>query len=122
MADEKKGFTINENVNVTEEVIAIIAGLAATEVDGVNALAGNLTNGMISKAGANRLSKGVRVAANAADDLVVKLSLVLDYGFEIPAVCEQVQEKVKTAVENMTGMKVSDIEVHIATVSVAAND
>ena len=122
MADEKKGFTINENVNVTEEVIAIIAGLAATEVDGVNALAGNLTNGMISKAGANRLSKGVRVAANAADDLVVKLSLVLDYGFEIPAVCEQVQEKVKTAVENMTGMKVSDIDVHIATVSVAAND
>jgi len=122
MADEKKGFTINENVNVTEEVIAIIAGLAATEVDGVNALAGNLKNAMISKAGANRLSKGVRVAVNAADDLVIKLSLVLDYGFEIPVVCEQVQEKVMGAVENMTGMKVADIDVHIATVSVSAND
>ncbi|MBQ1901192.1 MAG: Asp23/Gls24 family envelope stress response protein [Lachnospiraceae bacterium] len=122
MADVKKGFSINENVNVTEEVIAIIAGLAATEVDGVNALAGNLTNGVISKAGANRLSKGVRVAVNAADDLVIKLSLVLDYGYEIPAVCEQVQEKVGSTVENMTGKKVSDVDVHIATVSVSAND
>lgn len=122
MAEAKKGFSINENVNVTEEVIAIIAGLAATEVEGVNALAGNLTNNVISKAGANRLSKGVHVAVNAADDLVIKLCLILDYGYEIPAVCEQVQEKVGTTVENMTGKKVSDVDVHIATVSVSAND
>jgi uncharacterized alkaline shock family protein YloU len=48
--------------------------------------------------------------------------LILDYGYEIPAVCEQVQEKVGTTVENMTGKKVSDVDVHIATVSVSAND
>ena len=64
MAEDRKSFVIKESenggVNITDEVVAIIAGLAATEVEGVSSLAGNLTNEVISKAGMNKLSKGVR--------------------------------------------------------------
>ena len=114
MAEDRKTIVIKEGVNVSEEVVAIIAGLAATEVDGVNSLAGNLTNELISKAGATRLAKGVVIGADA-----VKVALNLDYGYEIPAVSSQVQEKVSSAIENMTGLKVKSVDVRIATVSVA---
>ena len=65
MAEDRKSFVIKESenggVNITDEVVAIIAGLAATEVEGVSSLAGNLTNEVISKAGMNKLSKGVKI-------------------------------------------------------------
>ena len=113
MAEDRKTIVIKEGVNVAEE------GLAATEVDGVNSLAGNLTNELISKAGATRLAKGVVIGADAAGDITVKVALNLDYGYEIPAVSSQVQEKVSSAIENMTGLKVKSVDVRIATVSVA---
>lgn len=119
MAEDRKTIVIKEGVNVAEEVVAIIAGLAATEVDGVNSLAGNLTNELISKAGATRLAKGVVIGADAAGDITVKVALNMDYGYEIPAVSSQVQEKVSSAIENMTGLKVKSVDVRIATVSVA---
>ena len=113
---ESKGFTINKNVTITEEVIQIIAGLAAAEVDGVKSLNGGLSGAVIAKAGASRLQKAVKIAVDGENNLVVRISLVLDYGFEIPVVCEQVQEKIKSTVENMTGLPVSDVDIRIASV------
>ncbi len=115
MAD--KNFTIKEGVNVAEEVFAIVAGLAATEVEGVESLAGNLTGEMIPKTPSSRLSRAVRVTSDEEDALNVKVSLQLAYGYEIPSVSAQVQDKVKSTVESMTGMKVSKVDVKIAGVT-----
>ena len=96
-------------VQIADEVVAIIAGLAATEVDGVASMAGNITNELVSKLGMKNLSKGVKVDVL---DGVVCVDLALN-----PATCKNVQEKVKTAIENMTGLEVSDVNVAIAGVN-----
>ncbi|MDD6194702.1 MAG: Asp23/Gls24 family envelope stress response protein [Lachnospiraceae bacterium] len=122
MAEDRNSFTIKEGenggVNIADEVVAIIAGLAATEVDGVASLAGNLTNEVISKAGANKLAKGVKVVAEEDDNLAIRMSVNIAYGYEIPKICQQIQEKVKSAVENMTGLQVVSVDIKIASVSV----
>ncbi len=117
MAEDSMVFMVNEGVSVAGEVMSIIAGLSATEIDGVDSLAGNLTNDMITKSSPSKLSKGVRVASDSDNNIKIKMALNLSYGYEIPKLCEQVQEKVKSTIESMTGMNVSTIDIKIASVS-----
>ncbi len=122
MAEDRKSVMIKEDnsgqIRVADEVIAICAGLAATEVEGVSSMAGNITNEIISKLGAKNLSKGVRVELEE-NSLNIALSLNIAYGFNIPEVSAKVQEKVKTTVENMTGLTVNQVNVKIATVDMS---
>ncbi len=117
MAEDRKTYTIKEGVSVVDEVVATIIGLAATEVEGVTALAGNLAHDAISKAGAGRLAKGVRVAQNEEGELAIRLAIHIAFGVSIPAICAQVQERVKNAVETMTGLTVSAVDIKIAAVN-----
>ena len=103
-------------VQIADEVVAIIAGLAATEVEGVDSMAGNITNELVGKLGMKNLSKGVKVDVTE-EHVSVDLSLNIRYGYNIPDVSEQVQEKVSTAIENMTGLTVLDVNVKIAGVN-----
>lgn len=104
---------------VADEVIAVITGLAAMEVEGVASLAGNATRELISKIGIKTLSKGVKV--DVLDDVVtVDAALNLKYGFNVRTVSEQVQEKVKAAIETMTGLKVADVNIRVAGIEVNA--
>ena len=103
-------------VKIADEVVAIIAGLAATEVEGVDSMAGNITNELVGKLGMKNLSKGVKVDVTE-EHVSVDLSLNIRYGYSIPSVSEQVQEKVSTAIENMTGLTVLDVNVKIAGVN-----
>lgn len=103
-------------VQIADEVVAIIAGLAATEVEGVDSMAGNITNELVGKLGMKNLSKGVKVDVTE-EHVSVDLSLNIRYGYNIPSVSEQVQEKVSTAIENMTGLTVLDVNVKIAGVN-----
>ena len=103
-------------VQIADEVVAIIAGLAATEVDGVDSMAGNITNELVGKLGMKNLSKGVKVEVTE-EHVSVIMALNLKYGYSIPDVCEKVQEKVKNAIENMTGLMVLDVNIKIAGVS-----
>ena len=107
-------------VQIADEVVAIIAGLAATEVDGVDSMAGNITNELVGKLGMKNLSKGVKVEVTE-EHVSVDLSLNIKYGFSIPEVCEKVQDKVKSAIENMTGLTVLDVNIKIAGVSMDEN-
>lgn len=100
-------------VQVADEVIAVIAGLAATEVDGVSKMSGNITNEIVSKLGMKKLSKGVKVSIDD-EQVEVDLNLILQYGVSIPKTSAEVQEKVKGAIENMTGLKVSEVNIRIA--------
>ena len=97
-------------VQIADEVVAIIAGLAATEVEGVDSMAGNITNELVGKLGMKNLSKGVKVDVTE-EHVSADLSLNIRYGYNIPSVSEQVQEKVSTAIENMTGLTVLDVNV-----------
>lgn len=104
-------------VQIADEVVAIIAGLAATEVEGVDSLAGNMSNELIGKLGVKNLSKGVKVEVTE-EHVSVNISMNLKYGYSIPDVCEKVQDKVKNAIENMTGLSVLDVNIKIAGVNV----
>lgn len=104
-------------VQIADEVVAIIAGLAATEVDGVDSLAGNMSNELIGKLGMKNLSKGVKVEVTE-EHVSVNISMNLKYGYSIPVVCEKVQDRVKSAIENMTGLTVLDVNIKIAGVNV----
>ncbi len=103
-------------VQIADEVVAIIAGLAATEVEGVDSMAGNITNELVGKLGMKNLSKGVKISMTE-DHVSVDLSLNMKYGYSIPAVSEKVQDKVKSAIENMTGLMVLEVNIKIAGVA-----
>ena len=108
------------SVRVADEVIAIIAGLAATEVEGVSAMSGNVTNELMSKVGVKNLAKGVRVEV-AGSKVKIAISLIMDYGYNIPTTCGKVQDKIKSTVENMTGLTVTDVNVRISGVDMNKN-
>lgn len=119
MAEDRKAYKIKDDtlgeVRIADEVVAIIAGLAATEVEGVSSMAGNITNELVSKLGMKNLSKGIKVDVNEG---VVRVDVALNiaFGYAIPEVSVKVQEKVKAAVENMTGLEVSNVNIRIAAV------
>ena len=100
-------------VRIANEVVAIIAGLAATEVDGVASMAGTITNGLVGKLGMKNLSKGVKVEVTE-EHVSVDLSLNIRFGYNIPEVSKNVQERVRAAIENMTGLTVLDVNIRIA--------
>ena len=98
-------------VQIADEVVAIIAGLAAMEVEGVSSMAGNATRELIAKLGMKSLSKGVKV--DVLEGIVtVSLALNLKYGSSIKDTT--LKEKVKAAIENMTGLTVADVNIRVA--------
>ena len=124
--EERNAYTIKNDANIGEvkiadEVVAIIAGLAAMEVEGVASMAGNVTRELISKLGMKSLSKGVKV--DVLDGIVtVSLTLNLLYGYGVKDISAKVQEKVKSSIENMTGLEVADVNIRVAGVKVPEED
>ena len=124
MAENRNTINIKSDesgeIKVADEVVAIIAGLAATEVEGVSSMAGNITNEIVAKTGIKNLSKGVHV--DVMDGIVTAdLNLNIKYGYAIPEVSGNVQERVRTAIETMTGLTVGTINVRIASVDMGDN-
>ena len=117
--ENKSSYQISEQgvlgeVKIADDVIAVIAGIAATEVTGVARMCGNITNELVSKLGVNNLSKGVKVENH---HVRVNLALELDYGVSIPEISKKVQDRVKAAIENMTGLKVREVNVRVTGVA-----
>lgn len=119
---ENSTYTVCEdkgigNVKVADEVVCIIAGLATTEIDGVDCMAGNITSEIISKTGMKVLSKGVRVDI-VDSTATVYISVILKYGYSIPEISSRIQDKVINAIETMTGLTVAAVNVKIAGIKV----
>ncbi|MCI8774563.1 MAG: Asp23/Gls24 family envelope stress response protein [Lachnospiraceae bacterium] len=119
----KNTFVLQENeeigsVKIADDVVAMIAALAATEVEGVAAMSGNMTNEFLSRVGVKNAAKGTRVEV-LQKKVKVDLAITIEYGFNIPATCQRVQTKVKNAVENMTGLEVTDVNIRIAGINVS---
>ena len=123
---DRNGYTLKEDENIgsvkiADDVVAMIASIAATEVEGVSAMIGNITNELMSKVGMKKLTKGVKVdVINGV--VTADLSVTLEYGYNIPATCQKVQEKVKSAIENITGLEVADVNIRIASVNMTTNE
>lgn len=124
MAELNKTFQIKSDeigdIRVSEEVVAIIAGLAVTEVEGVSSMAGNITNEIVSKLGMKNLSKGIFVEV-MDEEIKVDVALNIAYGYAIPEISAKVQERVKSSVENMTGLTVAVVNIRIASVDMGEN-
>ena len=111
--DKKSGIG---EVQIANEVVSSIAGISAGEVEGVDSMAGGITNELAGKFGVKNLSKGVKV--EVVDDMAtVDLAINMKYGYSIPDTCVQVQEKVAQAINSMTGLTVKQVNVRIAGVS-----
>ncbi len=112
-----EGEAFGGSVNIAEDVVAAIVSLAATEVEGVAYMSGNMTKEIVGKLGIKNLSKGVVIGIE--DNMVsAEISLVMRYGYGIPKTAKAVQERVKGAVENMTGLGVERVNVHIVGVDI----
>lgn len=100
-------------VKIADDVVAMIAALAATEVDGVTSMNGNMANELLSRVGVKGLARGSKVEI-FNKKVKVELAITMEYGFNIPATCQRVQNRVKNSIENMTGLEVTDVNIRIS--------
>ena len=113
-ADKSKNINVDEygEVRISDDVVGNIAGIAATEIEGVAGTVGNMTKELMSRMGLRTQSKGVKVVIDSGV-VTVDLALIMKYGYNIPVTSKHVQERVKTSIENMTGLKVSNVGIRI---------
>ncbi len=101
------------NIKIADEVVSIIAGLAAADIAGVAGMSSGITSGLAEFMGTrNNLTKGVKVDIKEKEALI-DLYIIVKYGCRIPEVAWEIQEKVKNAVETMTGLNVTKVNIHI---------
>lgn len=109
------------SIRIADEVVRIIAGLAATEVQGVTGMSGGLAGGIAEILGRKNLSKGVKVEVGEKE-AAVDIYVIVDYGAKIPDIASQIQQKVRKAVNDMTGLNVKVVNIHIQGVSFSGSD
>lgn len=114
--NETKDYGCTTNVKIANDVVGKIAAIACLEVEGVSAMGNNITTEILGKVGMKNILKHVKVEV-IDNNVVIDVVITVEYGYSIPAVSQKVQEKVKQAVENMTGLTVEDVNVRISGIS-----
>ena len=110
---EQEIKTEDEGIQISNDVVAVIAGVAVSEVQGVSGMSGGFAGGITEVlSGKKNLAKGIKVEI---DDSKVKIdvNIIVEYGSRIPDVAFEIQNRVKKSVENMTGLKVEEVKVHV---------
>lgn len=102
----------NGQVKISDDVIGIISGIAATEIDGVNSMHTGFVEGFSNLFNKNNYSKGIKVDINN-ENVIIDIFINIDYGYKISKVAEEVQKKVKKEVETMTDLKVVKVNVNV---------
>ena len=116
LSSEEVSAALGE-VRIADSVVANIAILAAKETEGVFDTVGNAANEIMTKVGVKSAAKGVRVVI--IDGIAsVDLALIMQYGYNIPTTCKKVQDKVKSAIETMTGLEVNDVNIRISGIEI----
>ena len=112
----------NSNIKIADDVIAVIAGAAASEVPGVSSMAGGFAGGISEVfSGKKNFAKGIKVEAGEKETRI-DVNIIVEYGVRIPDVAFEIQNRVKKAVEGMTGLKVLDVNVHVQGVNTDVNN
>ena len=109
------------SIQIAPEVIEIIAGLAAVEVDGVAGMSGGFAGDIAELLGRKNLSKGVKVEVGQRE-AAVDVSIQIEFGYRIPDVAASIQQNVKNAIRSMTGLDVVEVNVHIHGVHFPSQD
>ncbi len=115
--DESTSMHDYGNITFADEVVAIIAGLAASEIEGVAAMSGGIAGGIVEKLGKKNLSKGVKVQIGEKE-VAIDLYIIVEYGARIPEIAWNIQENTKKAVETMTGLNVVEVNIHVQGVNI----
>lgn len=119
VAEEIK--TENEGIQISNDVVAVIAGVAVSEVSGVAGMAGSFAGGISEVfSGKKNLAKGIKVDVDGSK-AKIDVNIIVEYGSRIPDVAYEIQTRVKKAVENMTGLKVEEVNVHVQGVNTDGN-
>lgn len=124
MAEEKTFESLsseNGTTYIADEVVAITAGLAAMEVDGVASMSGGVAEGIAQRLGRKNLSRGVKVDVSE-EECTIDLYIIVKYGSRIPDVCNKIREEVKRAVEDSIGLKVNAVNLHVQGISFASEE
>ena len=129
MSEEKKPIKKEEeivlsegenNIEISDDVVAVIAGMSASEVSGVAEMAGGFAGGISEVlSGKKNLAKGIKVEILDNKDTRIDVNIIVEYGARIPDVAFEIQKRVKKSVENMTGLNVLEVNVHVQGVSTA---
>lgn len=103
----------NNGIKIANDVISVIAGIAVAEVQGVASMAGGFADGITQVfSGKKNYSKGIKVEADDKD-VKIDVNIIVEYGSRIPDVAYEIQKRVKKSVENMTGLRVEEVNVHV---------
>ena len=116
--DQQGGGT----VNIADEVIAVIAGMAAVEVEGVAGMVGKLQGELVELLGMRNLGKGIKVRVNEQEEITLELAVIIEFDVSIQEVTAKIQKKVKSTVENMTGLTVAAVNVKVSGVEPKARE
>ena len=112
----------HEGIKISNDVVAVIAGVAVSEVRGVASMAGGFAGGISEVlSGKKNLSKGIKVDADEKE-VKIDVNIIVEYGSRIPDVAFEIQNRVKKSVENMTGLKVAEVNVHVQGVKTEKDD
>lgn len=120
MTDDVKKVIREDKITIADDVIATIAGIAASEIKDVTSMSGNIADGIVGMLGKKNLGKGVRVEAGEKE-VIIDLSVVVEYGCKIHYVAQEIQNNVRAAVEAMTGMAVVEVNVNVLGVNTGKN-
>ncbi len=112
MADKGSYITENDEMLVTDEALAVIAGMAAMEVDGVSGMSSGFTGGLAEVLGRTNLAKGVKVISRSGVTSV-DIYVIVRYGVRIPEVAFEIQEHVRSNIENQAGILVDSVNIHV---------
>ncbi len=107
-----------DNINISDEVVTTIAGIAIADIDGVAEMAGGIAGGLSEVlSGKKNLSKGIKAEIDG-NNVKIDVNIIVNYGVRIPDVAFDIQNKVKNNVENMTGLRVEEVNVHVQGVNI----
>lgn len=119
--EEIKKETQENNIQISDDVVAVVAGIAASEVPGVAEMAGGFAGGISEVlSGKKNMSKGIKVEI-LEKSTKIDVNIIVEYGARIPEVAFEIQKRVKKSVENMTGLNVEEVNVHVQGVSTVSN-
>ncbi|MBM7598001.1 putative alkaline shock family protein YloU [Virgibacillus halotolerans] len=108
-------------VEIAPEVIEVITGIAATEVDGLFAMRGNFATGVVERFGKKAHSKGVKVELTNSG-ILIDLYVVLNFGVSIPKVAEKLQSNIRQTLKNMTALEIDEINIHVVGIQMDGKD
>lgn len=123
---EQPLLNVSENtslgkVEIAPEVIEVITGIAASEVDGLASMRGNFATGVVERFGKKSHSKGVKVELTESG-ILIDLFVVLNFGVSIPQVAQKLQENIRQTLKNMTALEIDEINVHVVGIQMDDNE